>query len=761
MIGQSLGRYRILAKLGAGGMGEVWRAHDARLGRDVAIKVLPAEVATDPDRVARFTREARALATLSHPDILAIHEFGEDQGVTFAVTELLEGETLRARLTRGALPWRQAVEVAAAIADGLAAAHAAGIIHRDLKPENVVVRADGRVKVLDFGLAKTTPGPLTEGATATALPVTTAGTLLGTVGYMSPEQVRGEPADARSDLFALGCVLYELLTGRAPFARATPADTLAAVLAETPPELALPGVEAAPELQPILRRCLHPRPAQRFQSAADLAFALRAQTARPPAGMPAFEGGTPGPPADKSIVVLPFDNLSPDPENAFFADGLTEELIADLSKVRALRVISRTSAFAFRGTQRTVPAVARELNVRYAVEGSVRRAGTSLRITAQLIDASTDTHLWAEKYSGTLDDVFDLQERLSRRIVGALQVALAPGEDQRLGARPTSELRAYDAWLRAMYEARTCTPDGVARAVKIASETLAMVGEDPLIYAALAYAHYVSYDFGFQHDESALTSAEDAASRALALAPSLSQAVLSMGLVRYKRGDWLSFARHAKRAVELEQNADALSWWAFALMEAGREADARRIADDALARDPFSSWPTLARAWVDVLGDDYEACHQRIRTAVERLAANEPVVVWWLGQAAAFAGREDEALVWLERVEQMKAGAISRLGELFRRALQHDREGVHSLLDGTDIRQLARTDEYYPFYLAVCLVHIGDVDEALEWIERAVSWGFRAHRFYESNRYLAPLHGDPRFRALMKRAREEAAALDL
>ena len=373
MVGTALGPYRVLEKLGEGGMGEVYRARDARLGRDVAIKVLPAEFATDPDpsagsgssrarsrddRLRRFEQEARAASALNHPNILVVHDIGSHDGAPYLVEELLEGESLRDRLRAGALPVRTAVDLAVQMAHGLAAAHEKGIVHRDLKPENLFVTRDGHVKILDFGLAKLVerpPGPAGAADASTRADQTRAGMVLGTVGYMAPEQARGQAVDHRADIFALGCVLYEMLSGKRAFAGATAADTLTAILSKDPAPLSGVGVSLPAGLQGIVRRSLEKRPEDRFSSAHDLALALTSVaegllTEQPSAG-----------PSDKSVVVLPFENLSPDPENAFFADGLTEELIADLSKVRALRVISRTSAMLLKDSKKDVPTIAREL----------------------------------------------------------------------------------------------------------------------------------------------------------------------------------------------------------------------------------------------------------------------------------------------------------------------------------------------------------------------------------------------------------------
>jgi TolB-like protein len=509
-----------------------------------------------------------------------------------------------------------------------------------------------------------------------------------------------------------------------------------------------------PDLGRISARCLEKQPGARFQSAADLAFALRALLTGP-AGSVATTVRAPG----TSIVVLPFSNLSADPEQEYFSDGLTEEVIADLSQVRALRVISRTSAMHYKGTTKPLPTIAQELNVRHVLEGSVRKAGNNLRITAQLIDASTDAHLWAEKYSGTLDDVFDLQEQLSRRIVEALKGALTPEEERRLTARPARDVRAYEAWLRAMHESRKFTKEGVEKALKLLHEAAAAGGENALVHAGLAFVHYVAFDFMISHDDETLRLAESTAVRALELDPNLSQAWLALGLVCYKRGDPLGFARRLKRAVELEPNSDALAWWTLALLECNRYSDAREPSDEAAARDPLSFFPIWCQALVDVAEGHPDQAYQRIRRSIQSTMPDQPFALWWLGQSAAFAGRDTEALIALDQLVALGSEPFSGWGAVLGCALRHDGGGVERTVEAAAMRQVARTDEYIPFYLAMCFAEVGEIDEALSWLEQAIKWGNCATRWYETNRFLAPLRGDPRFEALMDQAREKQRAV--
>ena len=772
MIGTTLSHFRILANLGEGGMGVVYRAEDEKLRRPVALKVLPPDLVANEERRLRFLREARAAAAVTHPNIATIYEVGEapdptghGPGIVFIAMELVEGKTLRELIGGRALPLKEAVRLACEVAEGLAQAHQAQVVHRDLKPDNVVVTAAGHPKILDFGLAKLLQEPgeerqadLSRLATISG-EMTREGKIFGTAAYMSPEQARGRAVDARSDLFSFGTMLYEMVTGTAPFQGPTATDVMSAVIRDQPAPASQSNPSVSPDLERIIGKSLEKEADLRYQTARDLVADLKRllRESAEDSSTTARAGRE-----QASIVVLPFENLSPDPNNAFFADGLTEELIADLAKVRALRVISRTSAMHYKGTTKPVPAIARELNVTHVLEGSVRRAANSLRITAQLIDATTDVHLWAEKYSGGLEDVFDLQEKLSRRIVNALKVELAPDEEKRLAARPTRDPRAYDVWLRAKHQGRLFTREGVEGAIDLVNQAIVVVGENALFHAALAYLNWGAYDAGFGHGEETLARIETHAKKSLVLDPNLAQALLAMGLARYKHGDLQGLVRYAKRAIEIERDSEALAILGFVCADAGRPQEARLYADDAMARDPFSSLACAARTFVDLVDGASDAAFTRCRDWVDRLMPGEPFMLWWAGNAAMHAGREDEARAAFGRAIEVGAGFWPAMSHLGNSALAGDQAAVRRLLDTTTLSQVAMTDEYYPCFLASCLAHVGETKSALDWIQQAISWGFANHHFLLAhNRFFAPLRDDPRFQALVATAREKERVFEV
>jgi serine/threonine protein kinase/Flp pilus assembly protein TadD len=639
--GSRVGPYEIVAPIGAGGMGEVYRARDTRLGRDVAIKVLPVEFASDPERLRRFEQEARAVAALDHPNILALYDVGTHEGSPYIVTQLLEGESLRERLSAGALPVRKAVETAVQIAQGLAAAHAKGIVHRDLKPGNVFLTKDGVVKILDFGIAKLVePRSPRESAQATTLvEATEAGTTLGTVGYMSPEQVRGQSVDHRSDIFSLGCVLYELLSGRSPFRRDTAADTASAILHEEPPGLASGVRNIPPALEGLVTRCLEKSPEDRFQSARDLAHDLSAtmpdtSLARPgsvvastrkwrsfglalvgvavlvAAGVLVLKLKLPGPSnrgaSRPKIVVLPFENLGA-PEDAYFAAGMTEEITSRLANVQGLGVISRTSAMEYTRRGKTVKEIGSELGVDYVLEGSVRwergqGRESRVRITPQLIRVADDTHVWADRYERVLEDVFAMQSEVAENAVKAMGVTLLPRERTALKNVSTSDMEAYDLYLRGQ---ELFSGGNDRQQVEGALHMYqAAADRDPRFAQALAgiaRMHLLMYWDFFDRSPERLAKGKVAAERAVELRPDLAEPHAALGFYFYH--GLLDYPRALKEfgaALKLQPgNADVLLGIGAVLRRQGRWSEAADAMAKAVELDPRNTF------LLDELGGSY------------------------------------------------------------------------------------------------------------------------------------------------------------
>ena len=451
MIGKTISHYKILEKLGEGGMGEVYLAHDTDLDRRVALKFLPLHYTKDKEINKRFQREAKAAAKLNHPNIITVYEIGEFEGRTFIAMEYVEGVSLREKLTcvgakhseedmqkngsvhsGNASPLRmdEIIDIATQICEGLSAAHQEGIIHRDIKPENILIDKSGRVKIVDFGLARM------RGVTK----LTKSASTLGTLKYMSPEQYQNKEADHRSDIWSFGVVLFEMLTGQLPFQGEYEAAVMYSVVNEEPVSFSSIREDTPQNLEQIVSKALEKDPAKRFQSIQDVIEELK----KPMSSILVSEK------KEKSIVVLPFENMSPDPDQEYFSDGLTEEIITDLSHIHDLLVISRNSAMTFKGTNKKTSEIAKEVNVQYVLEGSVRKAGNNLRITAQLIDSDKDVHLWAEKHSGTLDNVFDIQEKVSESIVNELRLKLSPQEKKQISERPIENIHAYEFYLKAI-----------------------------------------------------------------------------------------------------------------------------------------------------------------------------------------------------------------------------------------------------------------------------------------------------------------------
>ena len=734
-------RYRVERELGAGGMATVYLAHDIRHDRDVAIKVLGAELAESLGR-QRFLREIKLAARLNHPHILPLYDSGESEGFLYFVMPVMEGQTLRDRLQlERTLPVGDAVRIATEVADALDYAHRHDIVHRDIKPENILLH-EGHAVVADFGIGKAIVAAASETAMFTQIGVT-----IGTPAYMSPEQASGEELDGRSDLFALGCVLYEMLTGEVAFSGATAASTIARRFLYSPPPVTSARDDVPPDVGELVARLLEKSPADRCTTGAEVVSTLRTSTTSGPRATTTRPHAAAN---GKSIAVLPFTNTSADADNEFLSDGLTDEIITDLSGVKALRVISRNSSMQRKGSTKPLPEIGKELGVRYLLTGSVRKAGNALRITAQLVDAETDAPLWAEKYSGTMDDIFDVQERVSRAIVGALQVQLSTSEDARLAARPIQHPRAFELYLEARSELRRYGASR-SRAAMLLQRAIEIDGESPPLRALRAFMEFAQVRTGMNADLKPLDVAEAEARALVVLVPDAPYGHALLGFVAYERGQLREAARHLTRAMELDPaDADVLFILCITLQAAEQIEAARNTARHFQAVDPLSPF---APAMAGVI--EWFAGHAGDRVdAMESALAMDPenaIVHWALGYTYALIGRVRDAALQAEWMltharELPYTVQLSSLVD----ALEDRRTTARDALARVDLSPL---DAHHTFHFAESFAMAGDTARALSLLEHAVDHGFYPSRFIaEYCPFMAPLRGMPEFERIVAKA---------
>ena len=711
--------------------------------------MLPEAFAADAERMARFEREARAASALNHPNIVTIYGIGEQDGTAYIAMELVEGTTLRALIDAGPIPADKLIRYATQIAEGLAKAHGAGIVHRDLKPENIIINQDDCVKILDFGLAKLAPSPQNEGSEAPTVDKgdTTPGTILGTLAYMSPEQAKGVSVDFRSDQFSMGAILHEMATGTSLFRRDTPAETLSSILRDEPE----PPRDMTSSLASVVARCLAKRSEDRYRSTGDIVEELRSvsRESTPSAARPV-----------PSIAVLPFNNLSPDADNEYFSDGLTEELITDLSKVKAMKVISQNSAMRLKGSDKDLRTIGKELRVDYVLQGSVRRAGDNLRVTAQLIDIDNDEHLWAEKYSGTMEDVFAIQEKLSRTIVDALKVQLTSEEDRRIAEKPIANAQAYDCYLRARHEYSRATREGVETALRYLDKGLEIVGPNALLYAAKGYA-YTNLGFidHLRHREH-LENGRDWAEKIFELEPDSARGHGLLGTVLYDLLETVDGIRHMERAFELDPNdVDNLLWLNFACAAVGRHERSSNLVAFLLERDGLNPFilvnAGLFYLWMDRLDDA-----ERLFEKAYEMEPEVPFFRSGYAQILASRGRADEAIELLAPFEKaQQSHAWTTLGLILKYALEGDGTRVAELVT-EELQAAFRTDLLYAFMLAERYALLGEKDRALGWLEIAIEGGFWNFDFLKSDPLLRNLQAEPELTRLVALAREKSKQLD-
>jgi serine/threonine protein kinase/tetratricopeptide (TPR) repeat protein len=765
--GTRLGTYEISSALGAGGMGEVYRARDTKLRREVAIKVLPAELSRDNHALARFEREARAAAALSHPNVLGIHDFDSDAGIAYAVLELLEGRTLREWIAAGPVPPRKAVEWMVQVTRGLAAAHARGIVHRDLKPENLFLTATGIVKILDFGLARVAaPG---EGASfaETAAGRTDPGTVLGTVGYMSPEQVRGLPADPRSDIFAFGAILYEAISGRRAFSAASPVETMTSILKDDPAELPDALRVALAPLDRIARRCMEKDPEDRFQSARDVGYALEAYVG--PGSVPLSADAPPAPVSRtrapdnrRSLAVLPFKDLGGDAQNAHLGVGLADATITELALVRSLLVRPTSTILPYRDRTVSPEEAGRELGVDAVVEASFQRSGSRLRVTVQLIRTEGGQPLWGSKIDTSLDDIFGMQDEVSRSITRALQVELTPADQRRLARPAQPAAGAYELYLKGRVHLLSDTLPELNLAIESFEKARALDPGSALPLIGLADA-YGRMAFTFEPEADWYERAVEMCDAALAIDPKLPEGRYLRGRLLWtpQRGfDFAGALRELAAATAASPNLiDARGFTAVVLLHASMFEEADAEFRQALAIDPEDSYAALHLAlcragqgsWTEMLEISEAACR-----------GSAPQITWAHYQLAHAQIRTGDRAAAVRTVET--AGR-----RFLRDVLFYPVRAILAALDGRRAeaeRQIALTVEnrrafghyhHAQYDVACCLALLGDRDGAMAWLTDAAHNGFPSPGFFANDPLLATLRSDPRYVSLVSDLNLECA----
>ncbi|HET6373398.1 MAG TPA: protein kinase [Candidatus Polarisedimenticolia bacterium] len=775
--GQRLSHYRLIEKIGQGGMGLVFKALDTSLNREVALKVLPDDMASNADRLSRFEREARAVAALNHPGIVTIHSVEQDQGVRFFTMELVEGETLEGLMTPQGLPLTRLLDLALPLIDAVAAAHEHGVIHRDLKPANVMVSREGRVKVLDFGLAKLAAASEDEAGDSSeqTQTLTRLGQVLGTLTYMSPEQAQGKSPDHRSDLFSLGVILYEMATGRRPFTGASRADLVSSLLRDTPSPVSSSRSGLPRRLDEIIGRCLEKDPARRYQSARELHADLAglASGSTQPTGAVAGAGGAwrrhwklalavvlvgsavvesglviwrrpsqrssevrpptiPSAPITsvatqagrapaRSIAVLPFVNMSAEKETEYFSDGITEELINALAKVKDLKVPARTSVYALSGKDLGIQEIGQRLGVETVLEGSVRRSGDQLRITAQLINVTDGYHMWSERYDRKMADVFAIQDEIAASIVSALELRLSPGETQALAGPPTTDVRAYDYYLRG----RQYFHRGGKKNYDFAREMFAKAIEiDPGFARAHAgIADISSFTYMYMNSSpEVLRRAEEASRKALELVPNSAEAHASRGLALSLTNQHEEAERQFEEAIRLDPRLfEPYYFYARDCFTQGKMEKAEMLFRKAAEARPEDFQSRMLRLGVlEALHRPKEelmpVAQEAIQVAQNHLALNPDDVraLYMTGNALVSIGERERGL------------------ELAAKALAVDPNDTSIL------------------YNVACLYSVARMrDEAVDTLTKAVAAGFNQKSWIEKDADFDFIRDDPRYKALL------------
>jgi serine/threonine protein kinase/tetratricopeptide (TPR) repeat protein len=782
MIGQILGHYRIIEEIGAGGMGVVYRARDEELERDVALKVLPVRALSNDSARRHFRREALALAKLNHPNIATIYEFGSQECTDFLVMEYVSGQTLAERLASGPLREREVITLGMQIAAALEEAHGRSIVHRDLKPSNIVIATRGQAKVLDFGLAKLLRPE--EGLSTDSL--TDSRGAPGTFPYMSPEQLRGEPVDARSDIHAMGAVLYEMATRRRAFQGELFSQVLEAILHQLPIPPRTLNPEVSGELERIILKCLDKEPERRYQSAKELLVDLsRLATASSPAPLPSISPrwrkifrsagvgiavalvlaiiltvmnvdglydrltGPFGPPRIRSIAVLPLAVGSGDPQEDYFADGVTDALITELAQISELRVISRTSVMVYKGAKKPLPQIAKELQVDAVVAGSVQRSGDKVRISAELIQASRERLLWAKSYERDMRDILTLQSAIAKAIVDDVEVKLTPQEQARLARTHSVNPEAHEAYLAGRFYWNKRTAEGLFKSIAYFEQALAKDPGYALAYAGLADSYHALPELTAVAVGEALPKARTAALKALELDDSLAEAHSALATVKEDYDwDWAGAEQQYKRAIELNPgDATTRVFYSNLLLELGRLTEALSEARTAQHLDPLSLRANDNLSAVLHFSGEYEQCINQCMKTLE-LDPLSSQAHRHLGQAYAQKQLYGEAIKELEKAKELSRGNDETLSELgYVLAISGSKEQARKVLE-----QLMHSADGHAsqYRLAIVYIGLGERDKALDSLEHAVKDRSPGVVHLKVSPHFMELRSDPRFQQLLR-----------
>ena len=771
LVGKNVGNFEIKEIIGRGGMGTVYLAHDTRLKRSVAVKSIPAELQASSTARTRFRREAELLASLNHPNIAVIHEIVEEEKSGYLILEYIPGETLAERIAREPMKLEEALSIGQQIAEAISAAHEKGVIHRDLKPGNIKITPNGRIKVLDFGLAKTSSSKDKNQSTT----ITQPGRIMGTPAYMSPEQARGKPTDHRTDIWSFGCIMYQMLTDKVPFEGETATDTVAQILEREPDWQALPQ-ETYENIRVLLNRCLEKNQDKRLgniaEAAIEISEALNLPAIRPKTlvrtlwwlavaiGLVAvaivvglnigrwqeqlLNGSSSGRIA--SFAVLPLDNLTGDPQQEYFADGMTEALIANMGKIGALQVRSRTSIMQYKDAGKSLPEIAQELNVDAVLEGSVMRVGEQVRITVQLIHAPTDTHLWAESYERDLRDILALFSEMARTIASQIEITVTPDEEALLVARRPINPETYEAYLKGMFHLNKETPEGTKIGLAYLQQAIEKDPEEPLAYGALALGYAVSaHGPGAPLD--AFEQAKAAAHKALKLDDMLPEAYAALAITKiFRDWDWEGAEKDFQRALQLNPNLTLTrAFYAFYLLLFERLDDALVEMRKVQEIDPLAPiWPAW-QGWLYLYAEEYDEAIKETNKSLE-LNPNFPVALYVQGCAYALKEMYEQAIEIHHKAGEHSPGWKCGLARIYAMAGRQD-----------EVRQaLAELEaDHTPWdtwYIALIYVALGEKDQAFRWLE--VAYGPPNHPYLPWTCCapgFKPLRDDPRFSDLLRR----------